>query len=79
MIFESWWELTGCRTVGDAVDFARAGWEAAMSRGFNEQVDAMLAEQRRQVAEIERQLPPNFVTSTTVSNFAPNGHEFEEL
>jgi hypothetical protein len=30
--FDCWWEMFGCRTIGDAKDYARAGWEAAGQR-----------------------------------------------
>lgn len=32
-VFESWWELNGCRTVGDPKDYALAGFKYAMQRG----------------------------------------------
>lgn len=30
--FEAWWMCQGARTMGDPVDYARAGWEAAARR-----------------------------------------------
>ena len=72
--FFRWWEITGCRTNGDACDHAKAGWDAQRARNEQEllRLHAELDEFRRRESDA---LP---VIREARRRIAPHEHGIEE-